>query len=631
MHITPSMKKWTVLPAIGAAALIGTGVLTAEQSQADTTTVATPAKAGSLVTVRVPRGGKVTLPWEGVTRVIAANDDVARGGFNNGKAEIEGVTTGTTRIEIFQGFQSQILEVQVHEKDAINPAAPVVMAAVPAGAGVGTMDSTATAIAAAPNEAAITPSVAPRSSLSTSLRVTPASDKPSQALYTITYNNSGVTDAQNVVVRYALDDQVSYVTGSGTNGARYDAAARELVWELGAVPAGSTGQTLSFRLEPTSSATTTVYSVATIEDATGVLVSSNRLRYAFTKTPLLTVFALPDRILARRNGLILVDVRNPNTQQVLDDLASLDVVKGPGDGKFYPDRKTQRAQYATMVLRGLNLRDMRGSTAIKYVLARPSRVNLKVYNSANKVVATLADNKALGAGEHYEVWDGMSGTGYVAPGRYTYVCNARDDRGESTELRGQITVVAQTPLQPSGTPSFIDVKPSAWYASYLAVAEKQSLIKGYGDRTFRPEQSISRLEATAIMIRAMGLEDLARRARDKDAGFLDYQNIPSWGGGYVYVASAIAKTQSGRTMIEGTPSNMFEPNRALRREDAARIVQRLIDRDTKRVVSISGQMEPGTTVTIGSRRIQAADDGSFSFELEQSPEPVTMTFLDLRG
>jgi len=371
--------------------------------------------------------------------------------------------------------------------------------------------------------------------------------------------------------------------------------------------------------------------VATIEDATGVLVSSNRLRYGFTKTPLMTVFALPDRILARRNSPVLVDVRNENTQQVLEDLASMGIINGSGPGTFDPNRQTQRAEYAVMTLRGLNLRDMRGTSAIKYVLARPSRVNLRIYNSANKVVATLANNKAMPEGEHYELWNGMSGTGYVAPGRYTYICSARDDSGNSTELRGQITVMAQTPLQPSGVPSFIDVKPSAWYAGYLAIAEKQNLIRGYNGKLFRPENAISRVEATAIIIRAIGLEDLARRAQNRDAGFLDYQNIPAWASGYVYVASTIAKTQGNKTMIEGTPSNMFEPNRALRREDAARIVQRLIDRDTKRVVSISGQMEPGTTVTIGGNRIQAADDGSFSVDLEQSPEPVTMTFLDLRG
>ena len=223
------------------------------------------------------------------------------------------------------------------------------------------------------------------------------------------------------------------------------------------------------------------------------------------------------------------------------------------------------------------------------MLGRRSNVTVKILRSNGQVAQTLISNKAFPIGEQTVVWDGRIGNGFAPPGSYTYECTARDaSTSETTTLRGQITIVPQTPLDPVGVSSFTDVSAKDWFSGYLAVAEKQNLMIGYPDKTFHPRRSINRVEATAVVVRALGLEDVARRANVQDVGFLDEQNIPAWAKAYVYVATSIARTRTGKLMI-GYPSNFYLPMKALRRDEAALIVQRLIDKETNRRIAVSGR------------------------------------------
>jgi hypothetical protein len=575
-------------------------------------------------TVRIPRGGQFTLPYEGVTRVVSEDVEVARATFSNGRATLEGVTSGNTLVQIYGSNNTrQLLAVQVVDGGQLQQ--PVL---VPSVADQTPMTLGGNAAPALGGTGSITPGQALRSPHNLSLRVSPVEDNPLQALVTLTYTNRG-SQEQDVTVRYTLDDFVSYVTNSATGNPQYDAAARELSWTLPNVD-GDSPQSVSFRVEPVDRNPVTFNSVATVQGADNNSVMSNRITYSFTTTPLLTVFALPDRILAGRNASVLVDVRGNDYQIAVDRLQKMGVLQGRRQGLFYPNMPTQRAEYAVMTLKGLNLRDLRDITAIKFVLGRRSTVTLNIVNSRGQVVAPLVKSQSFEPGERTVLWDGRVGTGYAPSGRYTYVCTAKDARGEVTVLKGNITIVPQAPVEPSGKSSFVDVRASDWFAGYLAVAEKQDLIKGYPGRKFLPYKSISRVEATAVVVRALGLEDLARQAANKDVGFLDYQDIPKWAVGYVNVASTVAKSAGGR-LIVGYPSNFFQPNKNLRRDEAALIVQRLIDKETNRRVSVSGQLAPGAIVTINNRTVEAADDGGFSFVIEQNTtDPVTMTVLDMR-
>ncbi|BCM91055.1 hypothetical protein IAD21_02919 [Abditibacteriota bacterium] len=613
----------------------------------DTTAHAVDLQGDSLT---IGLGDVVLLPFSSVTRIITEDDEIARAYFQNGSPVLQGVAVGSTTVEIYQASNSpRVLTISVAAKSTLPPAVPLpTPEPTPSPFGNNTIEvpaptpspqigdplppATGTDIAPLPDPSSTNVIQPSRSSLTVALRAIATPGNPGQATFTISYANRGDNPARGAIVRFALDERVSYVTGSASNAGQYDPAQRDVVWNIGDVPAGFTGGQLALRVEPIERASFSFQSQATIEDASSAgPIGSAQVTYWTTTTPLLTVFAMPDRFLASSAGAKLVDVRGDESQSAVDRLQYLGVVNGREPGRYYPKQATQRAEYAVMTLNGLNLRDLRDVTQIKFVLSRRSTVSVAIQNAAGKRIADLVRQTAFDAGEHTVAWNGKSAAGFVTPGRYTYVCTARDAKGETTTLRGNLQLVSNSPLELEGLPSFVDVSASDWFARYLAVGEKQGLVFGYQNK-FRPRDPISRVEATAIVVRALGLSDVAKEWADKDVGFLDYTEIPAWARGSVNVATTIAKTGNGRPIMRGTPQNKFDPNSALRRDQAAIIVQRLIDRETTRRINVSGSIAPGAAVSINSRPISADGTGSFSFPLDVTTSaPTTVAVWDTRG
>lgn len=350
------LKAWATAAACavaGGAIVLAPGSMPAAHAQqSGTRLVATPGDAPEVV--RVTRGGRLTLPMSGVTRIIPADEDVVRGIFDGGSAQVEGISPGTTLVEVHQGQgKRQLISVQVEDTASIprlaqntgpaakpaatqpkaatgaaKPAAntskppapgtvvtPLPRTAVGAGAGSPMVVQPSTPVVVAATEGGSTGqstaarpdssgspalTVPGRSGLFVSLRVAPVDDNPSHALVTLTYGNRGTAAARDVTLRSALDDVVSYVKGSASGSPNYDASSRELVWNLGSINANTTAGSVSFRVEPIERTPATFYAVATIEDNSGVPISSNAIKYSFSTAPLLTVFAIPDRFLASR-------------------------------------------------------------------------------------------------------------------------------------------------------------------------------------------------------------------------------------------------------------------------------------------------------------------------------------------
>ncbi len=606
-------------------------------------------------TLRVPLEKDVLLPLADVKRIVPDDHDVVSGYFRNGRAGLHGVTAGTTFVQVFSsdnkrslfavrvesGLQSNteaILEVPqpvVPDSKAVIASTAGVPDSAPAeSAKVTPITTEPVTLPSGSNSPAtagsIVPSVAARSNLAISLRVVPADDNPLEALFTIYFANRGSSASQDARVRFVLSDAITYVTNSATNGGQFDPMSRSLTWNVGTLAANSDARSVSFRVAPVDRPQS-FYAAATIEDASQVVVTSNTLTYGFTKSPLLTVFALPDRILAGKQGTLINDVSDPETLATIDRLVRLGVLSpdGRGQGQFMPGADTLRAEYTVMTLNGLNLRDLRDVTAIKFVLAQKSKVTLTILNSLGRQVRELLKDKNLDSGEHMAVWNGTSPAGDVLPGRYTYVCTAKDAKGQSTTLRGYINVMPQRPLEPLGKPTFVDIKASDWYAGYLAIAQNQHLVKGNGNGTFKPLQPINRVEATAIIVRAMGLEDAALKMKSIDPGFLDYQNIPDWAVPYVNIATQL-RTTDNKTLARGVPGNLFMPMKNLRRDEAALFVHRMIDNNRVQKISISGEVASGATVTINNQTVMPDTDGKFSLVIEPDTSAASMAVMDKR-
>ena len=125
-----------------------------------------------------------------------------------------------------------------------------------------------------------------------------------------------------------------------------------------------------------------------------------------------------------------------------------------------------------------------------------------------------------------------------------------------------------------GGAQFTDVSPGYWATSAISTAAANGLVSGFPDRTFRPEQPVTRTETLVVLTNALGSAavpaavpvDLSTRYRDAAA-------IPSWANAQIAAAS-----QAGLVVSYPDPT-LLEPNRAATRaEVAASTYQAMVQR-----------------------------------------------------
>ncbi len=150
---------------------------------------------------------------------------------------------------------------------------------------------------------------------------------------------------------------------------------------------------------------------------------------------------------------------------------------------------------------------------------------------------------------------------------------------------------------------FNDVKTMAeWERPYIAMAVKDGLMGGVmenGARVFQGQKPATRLEVAVILVRALGLEALAKVDQTK-LEFADKADVPVWAAGYVAVALE-------KGLVTGYPDKTFQPNKPVTRAEMAVLLDRCDDKlatDTK-LAPVSGPLPPvyanevrGTIVTV---------------------------------
>ncbi|WP_168123808.1 cadherin-like beta sandwich domain-containing protein [Paenibacillus sp. HB172176] len=126
----------------------------------------------------------------------------------------------------------------------------------------------------------------------------------------------------------------------------------------------------------------------------------------------------------------------------------------------------------------------------------------------------------------------------------------------------------------SGQSSYSDVSASDWFGPLVLAASDYELISGYDDKTFRPNQRITRAEAMVIMNRAARLADMEAVMSDQDARTLlsaapDNDDIPGWA--YAAVAMSL---KSG--IANGYEDGSIKPNRSVTRAETAQLIRNLL-------------------------------------------------------
>ncbi len=116
---------------------------------------------------------------------------------------------------------------------------------------------------------------------------------------------------------------------------------------------------------------------------------------------------------------------------------------------------------------------------------------------------------------------------------------------------------------------FFDVRGNSYYYDAIAWAHQVGIIDGYGDGTFRPEQTITRQE----MCKVMGaLLEYQGKTMPKDSGlatnYADADKIAPWAAPYVARMTAIG-------LFQGDADGCFLPQSSATRAQAATVLIRL--------------------------------------------------------
>ena len=139
-----------------------------------------------------------------------------------------------------------------------------------------------------------------------------------------------------------------------------------------------------------------------------------------------------------------------------------------------------------------------------------------------------------------------------------------------TSNRGQIAAILHR-LEGSpraGTPPFTDVAADSYCADAVAWAEKNNIVRGFEDGTFRPERRITRQQLAAILFRY-----LEHRGADT-AGRADLSRFSDTAAVADYAREAMAWAVSAG-LLQGRSDGTLDPAGSATRAQTAVILQRL--------------------------------------------------------
>ncbi len=125
--------------------------------------------------------------------------------------------------------------------------------------------------------------------------------------------------------------------------------------------------------------------------------------------------------------------------------------------------------------------------------------------------------------------------------------------------------------------SFVDVKTGDWFYEAVSIANEIGYISGYPDKSFRPNDNITREQAAAILSRVQYLGENTDVAKN----FSDNEKISSWALGTVGAAS-----EAG--FINGYENGSFKPLNNLTRAEAVTMLDNVLMNAKNKVITKAG-------------------------------------------
>ncbi len=169
------------------------------------------------------------------------------------------------------------------------------------------------------------------------------------------------------------------------------------------------------------------------------------------------------------------------------------------------------------------------------------------------------------------------------------------------------------------TVKFSDVKTGDWYAGQVAIAVNEGYIGGFEDNTFRPNDSVTRAQAAAIIARIKNLPSDTARANQ----FADAAATPDWAKG---VVGAVA---NAGYMI-GDEANNFNAEKALTRAEAVASLDRVFGVKDLAAQTLTLSATEGVIAKGASKTITATSsvEGAVITAVSSDTDVATVTVKD---
>ncbi len=160
-----------------------------------------------------------------------------------------------------------------------------------------------------------------------------------------------------------------------------------------------------------------------------------------------------------------------------------------------------------------------------------------------------------------------------------YAPDEKITRNEATKIA---VLISGIPLENEKS-SFADDN-TPWASQYIATAQKNGIITGYGDGLFRGERNITRAEAIAILIRM-----LQEKMPEYQNTFSDVSN-DNWYANYV----AFAKLTG---LATGFEEGTFRPNQMITRAEFSKMATLILDKLAQKDWYYGPSSDPKNTKT----------------------------------
>lgn len=126
---------------------------------------------------------------------------------------------------------------------------------------------------------------------------------------------------------------------------------------------------------------------------------------------------------------------------------------------------------------------------------------------------------------------------------------------------------------------FLDTPMNYWAIEPIAINSELGLLKGYPDKTFKPQKGITRAELTSLLVRTLGITPEVLNKESASHLFSDVLSN-NWAASYINMGVKLG-------LVQGYPNNTFKPKRILTRSEAVSIIARYAELATKEGIAFS--------------------------------------------